>query len=75
MKLSEIVISKLPEKVQGRVSKSYRIIKGIINAICWLIIIALAIAMITFLVSRINGGTPSLFGYTFHRISSGSIRS
>lgn len=73
MKLSEKIILKLPEQIQGRVSKSYRIIKGIINAICWLIIIALAIAMITFLVSRINGGTPSLFGYTFHRISSGSM--
>ena len=73
MKLSEKIISKLPEQIQGRVSKSYRIIKGIINAICWLIIIALAIAMITFLVSRINGGTPSLFGYTFHRVSSGSM--
>lgn len=73
MKLSEKIISKLPEQIQGRVSKSYRIINGVINAICWLIIIALAIAMITFLVSRINGGTPSLFGYTFHRISSGSM--
>lgn len=73
MKLSEKIISKLPEQIQGRVSKSYRIIKGIINAICWLIIIALAITMITFLVSRINGGTPSFFGYTFHRISSGSM--
>ena len=73
MSLFNKLISKMPEKHHNRASKTYRTIKGIINAICWLIIIALAIAMITFLVSRVNGGTPSLFGYTFHRISSGSM--
>lgn len=73
MSLTEKLISKLPEKHSRRASKTYRVIKGIINAVCWIIIIALAIAMITFLVSRINGGTPSVFGYTFHRISSGSM--
>ena len=56
-----------------RNSKTYRIIKGSINVICWIVIAALAVFMITFLVSRINGGTPSVFGYTFHRISSGSM--
>ena len=73
MSLTEKLISKLPEKHSRRASKTYRVIKAIINAVCWVIIIALAIAMITFLVSRINGGTPSVFGYTFHRISSGSM--
>lgn len=56
-----------------RNSKTYRVIKGAINVICWIVIAALAVFMITFLVSRINGGTPSVFGYTFHRISSGSM--
>lgn len=73
MKLSKKIASKLPEKHVRRASKTYRVIKGIINIVCWLVIIVLAGAMIIALVSRVNGGTPSLFGYTFHRVSSGSM--
>ena len=73
MKLPEKIKNKIPEHHYRRASKTYRVIKGIINGICWFIIAVLAVVMIAFLVSRINGGTPSLFGYTFHRISSGSM--
>ena len=36
-------------------------------------IIILSFAVITFLLTRFAGGTPSLFGYTLQRVSSGSM--
>lgn len=36
-------------------------------------IIILSFAVITFLLTRFTGGTPSLFGYTLQRVSSGSM--
>ena len=47
-----------------------RVIK---NVVCWTLIIILSFAVITFLLTRFTGGTPSLFGYTLQRVSSGSM--
>lgn len=73
MKLSEKIKKKVPEHYFMRASKTYRVIKTIINVVCWIVVAVLAVVMVAFLVSRINGGSPSVFGYTFHRISSGSM--
>ena len=43
------------------------------NVVCWTLIIILSFAVITFLLTRFTGGTPSLFGYTLQRVSSGSM--
>lgn len=50
--------------------KIFRIIKNVVFGI---VIVALAAAMITFLIVRMNGGTPTVFGYSIQRISSGSM--
>lgn len=50
--------------------KVARIIK---NTICWVLIFVLAITMAIFLVTRIQGNTPTVFGYTIFRISTGSM--
>ena len=47
-----------------------RVIK---NVVCWTLIIILSFAVITFLLTRFAGDTPSLFGYTLQRVSSGSM--
>ena len=47
-----------------------RVIK---NVVCWTLIIILSFAVITFLLTRFAGATPSLFGYTLQRVSSGSM--
>ena len=43
------------------------------NVVCWTLIIILSFAVITFLLTRFAGATPSLFGYTLQRVSSGSM--
>lgn len=53
--------------------KAVRIARLIKNIICWLLIAVLAISMAIFLVTRIQGNTPTVFGYTIFRISTGSM--
>lgn len=43
------------------------------NVVCWTLIAILAIVVIIAMYSRINGNTPSFFGYSILRISSGSM--
>ena len=56
-----------------RSSGSRRVFRIIKNTVLGAVIVALAAAMIVFLVVRINGDTPSVFGYSLQRISSGSM--
>lgn len=53
--------------------KVFRIARLIKNIICWVLIIVLAFTLIVFLTTRIQGNTPSVFGYSIYRISSGSM--
>ncbi|WP_293971127.1 signal peptidase I [uncultured Ruminococcus sp.] len=54
-------------------NKVFRIIKLIKNIICWTLIAVLVFTLIVFFMSRINGSTPSVFGYSIFRVSSGSM--
>ena len=54
-------------------NKVFRIIKLIKNIICWTLIVVLVFTLVTFFMSRINGSTPSVFGYSIFRVSSGSM--
>ena len=54
-------------------SKLYNTLKIIKNIICWALIIVLTFAVVYFLSAKINGGIPSLFGYSVLRVSSGSM--
>lgn len=54
-------------------NKVFRIIKLIKNVICWTLIAVLVFTLVVFFMSRINGSTPSVFGYSIFRVSSGSM--
>ncbi len=54
-------------------NKVFRIIKLIKNIICWSLIAVLVFTLVVFFMSRINGSTPSVFGYSIFRVSSGSM--
>lgn len=54
-------------------NKVFRTINIIKNIICWILIVILAFTMVVFFTARINGSTPSVFGYSIFRVSSGSM--
>ena len=54
-------------------NKVFRIIKLIKNIICWTLVVVLVFTLVLFFTSRINGSTPSVFGYSIFRVSSGSM--
>lgn len=53
--------------------KFFKVIKKIMNVFCWLFIALLVATVILSFVTRINGDSPSVFGYTIYRVSSGSM--
>lgn len=53
-----------------RRKKIFRIIRKILF---WIIIVLLAVALIAFVLIRVNDGTPTIFGYSIQRVSSGSM--
>lgn len=54
-------------------NKVFRTINLIKNIICWTLIVVLVFTLVIFFMSRINGSTPSVFGYSIFRVSSGSM--
>ena len=54
-------------------NKVFRTINLIKNIICWTLIVVLVFTLVLFFMSRINGSTPSVFGYSIFRVSSGSM--
>lgn len=50
--------------------KALNIIK---NTICWILIGCLVVVLVTFFMSKKSGETPSIFGYSILRVSSGSM--
>ncbi|MBQ4250664.1 MAG: signal peptidase I [Ruminococcus sp.] len=73
MKLKDKLTAKIPEQKREKVKKTLNVLRIIKNIVCWTLIIILSFAVITFLLTRFTGGTPSLFGYTLQRVSSGSM--
>lgn len=73
MKLKDKIIAKLPEEKRPQIIKTLNVLRIIKNTVCWTLIIILTFLMIGFMLSRVSGNTPSLFGYTVQRISSGSM--
>ena len=66
--------AQLADKIEKiRNLKVFRIARLIKNIICWVMIIVLAFTLIVFMTTRIQGNTPSVFGYSVFRISSGSM--
>lgn len=72
-KLKQRIKDKLGDKRTTSIKKAFNIARVIKNVICWTLIAFLAVAIIIFMSTKISGGTPSVFGYTIHRIASGSM--
>lgn len=51
----------------------FKVLKIIKNVICWTLIVCLVSMVIIFFMARTSGETPSIFGYSILRVSSGSM--
>lgn len=54
-------------------STVFKIARLVKNIVCWILIVVLAITLLIFLTTRIQGNTPTVFGYTIFRITTGSM--
>lgn len=50
-----------------------KVLNIIKNVICWTLIVCLVSMLIIFFIARTSGETPSVFGYSILRVSSGSM--
>lgn len=72
-KLKQLIKNKLGEKNTAKIKKALPAVRVIKNIVCWILIAVMALAIVTFLLTRASGNTPSFFGYSLHRIVSGSM--
>lgn len=63
----------MSKKVKKEKSKKYKSFVRIKNTIGWFLVVLLGIAMVIIVVTRINGNTPTVFGYTIFRVTTGSM--
>lgn len=63
--------AKKHQKPETKLKKTFKIIKNVIFIIIMVILVTLMIITLT---ARINGGTPTVFGYAIYRVSSGSMQ-
>lgn len=73
MRLKEKLTAKIPEKKRVPIKKTVKVLRIIKNIICWTMVAVLAFLVVTFLLERVNGGTPSVFGYKVYRIETPSM--
>lgn len=69
--MKKVSVSDTIDKIKN--STAFRATRLVKNIICWILILILAITMVIFLTTRIQGNTPTVFGYTIFRISTGSM--
>lgn len=63
--------NRIRKRHESKLCKTLRIIK---NIICWGVLAILVLTVIVFMGSKVNGKTPSLFGYSVLRVSTGSMQ-
>ena len=63
--------NRIRKRHESKLRKTLRIIK---NIICWGVLAILVLTVIVFMGSKVNGKTPSLFGYSVLRVSTGSMQ-
>lgn len=72
-KLKQIIITKLGEKNVTRLKRALPKVRIAKNIVCWVLVAILGVAIITFLLTRMSGNSPTLFGYSLHRVISNSM--
>ena len=65
--------AKIGEERAAKINNAWGVARVIKNIICWSLIVVLAFCFITFLLARVNGKTPTVFGYSIQRVTSGSM--
>ena len=65
--------AKIGEEKAEKLKKIMGVARVVKNIICWVLIVVLAFCFITFFLARVNGKTPTLFGYSIQRVESGSM--
>lgn len=78
MKLKAVAQKIIPDKFlkvlkSERASKVFRVLNTIKNVVCWSLLALLVLTVVVFMTSRIRGDSPSVFGYSVFRVSSGSM--
>lgn len=71
--LHQVSMSKKKDK-EKKPSKWLQTYKLIRNTILGIIIAILAVFIVLVMITRISGGTPTVFGYSMFRVSSGSMQ-
>lgn len=69
--MKKVSVSDSIDKIKN--STAFIAARLVKNIICWILILILAITMVIFLTTRIQGNTPTVFGYTIFRITTGSM--
>lgn len=72
-KLKQRIKDKLGEQKTAKLKKTWRVVRIVKNIVCWTLIAMLTLSIIVFTLTKINGDSPSFFGYSLHRIMSGSM--
>lgn len=73
-KVKDSVITEKIDKTEKTEKKDrFKVLRIIKNVILGTLIAFLTLVLIMSLVSRINGSSPALFGYSLYRVSSGSM--
>lgn len=72
-KLKAKIKDKLGEKNTAKLKKAVNIVRIIKNIVCWTLIAVLTVSIVIFMITKFTGGTPEVFGYSIHRIVSGSM--
>lgn len=71
--LKQKIKDSLGEKKVEKLKKSLGVARIVKNVLCWTLVAILAMAIVVFMITKLSGGTPKLFGYTINRIVSGSM--
>lgn len=53
--------------------KILKVIKKIMDIVCWVLIIVFAATIVISFAGKITGNTPTFFGYSIYRVSTGSM--
>ncbi len=53
--------------------KSVKIVKGVLSALWWLVLIGLVLLIVSIIGAKLKGEVPKIFGYSVMRIISGSM--
>ena len=72
-KLKQKIKNKLGEKRIESLKKALKVGRIVKNVICWVLIAILTVAVVVFMVNKASGNTPTVFGFSIHRIESGSM--